>query len=101
MRKRFYIIGSSFLILSLFMIGLLSGAERAYVKERNDILSAMDQTSKEYTLKAELLLKERSHCSMASEIEKELTRLQEINNARRNQLSLMDSITGNAELPNE
>ncbi len=78
---------------------MLFGAEKAYVKERNSILSAMDATSAEYQEKAGMLLKERSHCSLAGEIEAELTRLQEINAVRRRQLTHLDTIAGN--LPKE
>lgn len=94
-----YTIGAVACIVLLFFLSMRSGFERAYVKERNEILAAMDATSKEYSEKAGMLLKERSHCSLATEIEAELTRLQEINSTRRRQLTHMDTLAGN--LPKE
>ncbi len=93
-KGKLYTIGAVCAVAAIFFFSAGNGAEKAYLKERNEILAAMDATSKEYAAKAEMLLKERSHCSLAGEIEAELARLQETNAARRRQLSHMDTISG-------
>ena len=97
-KGRLYTIGAIACVCILFALGLRSGATNAYAKERATILEQIDATSLEYQNKATMLLQERSHCSLSKEIEAELTRLQEINAARRRQLQHIDAIAGTLPL---
>lgn len=96
--KYTYIIGSVIVAMFLFA-GMAAGAKTAINERASDIEKQIKSletlisiTSEAYEQRAEAARKHRTHCSIAEDIEQELTDMQSQNSARRRQLKLLNSI---------
>ncbi len=86
-RTRFYIIGG--VLGSFFILGVFYGVINSYYARAAVLAREIASNSQVYADDSLTLQQERTHCAVASAIEKELTKLQATNATLREQLQLM------------
>lgn len=77
-------------VVVFFALGILSNSTNDYYSRAKTIVRQMAANSQAYAETSETLLQERAHCSIADEIQIQLTKLQATNASLRRELELMN-----------